>query len=118
MAEQSADEDRDHDTNTTAGHSNNQTADYSTVQSAVQPGVLLDICLARASTLHVKLDKMSAKVSGRRKSTDGDRANQSDDQLEEYSTDSAQLTGDSMTRLAQHSGNVSNSKGNYKLLNE
>jgi CubicO group peptidase (beta-lactamase class C family) len=43
-------------------------------------------------------------VSGRRKSTDGDRADQSDD-----STDSAQLTGDSMTRLPQHAGNVSNS---------
>ena len=132
-AEQSADGDRNHainqtaghPTNQTAGHSTNMTADYSTVQSAVQPGVLLDICLARASTLHETLDKLSAKVSGRRKSTDGDGADQSDDQLEEYrlaptnnlpaqpaendSTNSAQVARDPMNRLGQHAGNVSSS---------
>ena len=44
--------------------------DLSTDQSACKPRVMLDICLARASSVHERLDKLSGtyKVSGRRES--------------------------------------------------
>ena len=60
-----------------------------------QPIVLLDICLARASSLHGKLDKLSARVSG---SCTADRGGQSEHSA---STDPANGTNNARTVKSQ-----------------